>query len=61
MIENMIELATVKRNDQRSITENHHKIKTARGAFTPTFRILKTSGPPGKERDKWYKRAPFRQ
>lgn len=46
MIENMIDEATVKRNDQRSFAENHFKIKAMKGAFTPTFRISKKSGPP---------------
>lgn len=60
MIENMIDEATVKRNDQRSFAENHFKIKAMKGAFTPTFWISKKSGPPGKVWHKCYKIVAYR-
>ncbi len=42
MTENMIDEATVKRNDQRSFTENHFKIKAMnKGGFYPHIQNMK--------------------
>lgn len=42
VIENMVDEATVKRNDQRSFTENHFKIKAMnKGDFYPHIQDIK--------------------